>query len=103
MKMSNYAKGRAKEYECMRILERQNYHCFRTAGSHTPFDVIAVLWGNGKELPLIRFMQVKYGKKVDKKTIKEIENFKLPAIIQKEIWHFRPRKGYKIIIIKNDP
>ena len=39
---NNYKKGRRNEYRTMRLLEASGYLCFRTAGSHSPFDVVAV-------------------------------------------------------------
>jgi len=43
--MSNkaYVKGRAKEYRVCRRLEKEGYEIVqRTAGSHSPIDVIAI-------------------------------------------------------------
>lgn len=38
----NYRKGRRNEYRSMRVLEAVGYICIRSAGSHSPFDVIAL-------------------------------------------------------------
>ena len=39
----NYEKGRRKEYKIVRNLEKQGYDIVqRTAGSHSPFDIIAI-------------------------------------------------------------
>lgn len=38
----NYVRGRANEYKTMGILEAVGYNCFRSAGSHGPFDVIGI-------------------------------------------------------------
>jgi len=97
--MTNYERGRAKEYQTMKTLQKMGYHTFRMSGSHTPFDVIAVLWKEGTELPLIRFIQVKFGKYISKGVIEELKKIKLPSVIQKEIWHYRPKKKPRIIII----
>ena len=37
-----YAKGRRLEYRTMRFYEAAGYDCYRMAGSHSPFDVIAL-------------------------------------------------------------
>lgn len=37
----HYLAGRKKEYEVIELLEAESYICFRTAGSHTPVDVLA--------------------------------------------------------------
>jgi len=38
----NYRKGRHNEYRTMRLLEAAGYLCIRAAGSHSPFDVVAI-------------------------------------------------------------
>lgn len=43
--MSNYTKGRALEYQVMHTLTDKGYRCFRSAGSHSPVDVLAVKRG----------------------------------------------------------
>lgn len=43
---TKYAKGRALEYECKRVLEELGYVVIRSAGSHTPADLVACR--NGK-------------------------------------------------------
>ncbi len=85
--MTNYAKGRVKEYECIKQLKKEGYLAVRTAGSHSALDVIAFLQ-KGVDLPLIRVVQCKASKYVSKKDIKELKDLFLPAIISKELWHF---------------
>ena len=41
-----YTKGARNEYKTMRLLEIAGYICLRTAGSHGPFDVIALSASN---------------------------------------------------------
>lgn len=41
MPNSNYVRGRSFEYEVMDILRKAGYSVARTAGSHSPFDIIA--------------------------------------------------------------
>ena len=97
--MSNYTKGRAKEYFCIQQLTQEGYLAIRSAGSHSPADVIAFLIEPIPEKPLIRFIQCKAMKYIGKKVIKELQDLCLPLIIQREIWHFQKYKPPKIIII----
>jgi len=53
----NYIKGRNAEYYFKKKLESQGYAVIRTAGSHSPADLIA---GNGN---LVYAIQVKASKK----------------------------------------
>ena len=98
MSNRNYIKGRTAEYKTMRLLEKENYVCFRSAGSHSPIDVFAFLQKEKTELPIIRAIQCKAMKYISKKDIAELKRFFLPLIVRKEIWHFRFRKKIKIII-----
>ena len=41
----NYKKGRALEYECKKVLEGMGYFCVRSAGSHSPADLVAAKRG----------------------------------------------------------
>lgn len=38
---TNYEKGRNAEYYVINILEKRGYKCVRSAGSHTPIDILA--------------------------------------------------------------
>jgi Holliday junction resolvase len=44
-KSLNYKKGRALEYECKKVLESMGYFCIRSAGSHSPADIVAAKRG----------------------------------------------------------
>lgn len=44
-KSLNYKKGRALEYECKKVLEGMGYFCIRSAGSHSPADIVAAKRG----------------------------------------------------------
>lgn len=60
MPNKNYIKGRAKEYQVMKELRAKNYDIvFRSAGSHSPIDIIAIQTG----VRLIKFIQVKTDKR----------------------------------------
>jgi len=42
MPNKNYIKGRRKEYKYVKIMRELGFIAQRTAGSHSPFDVIAI-------------------------------------------------------------
>ena len=72
--MTNYSKGRKKEYEIMHQLEREGWTVLRTAGSHGFADLIAI---NKKERK-IRFIQCKpddFSKAAGEDLMKEHEEF----------------------------
>ena len=50
----NYVKGRAFEYQIKKLFEKKGFMVFRTAGSHSPADLIAFTkledWFRNKEL-----------------------------------------------------
>ncbi len=50
---TNYQRGRAFEYRMKELLEQEGYEVFRTAGSHSRFDLIAI------KKPFILFLQLK--------------------------------------------
>jgi hypothetical protein len=60
---TNYAKGRAKEYELIKRYEEEGYICFRSAGSHTIADIVAIrpdkTKGNADLYPEVRLVQSK--------------------------------------------
>ena len=51
----NYRKGANRERRIKRALERKGFLCFRTAGSHSIFDIIAL----DLKQNIIHFIQVK--------------------------------------------
>ena len=59
MPNKNYEKGRRKEYKVCENLKKEGFPIVqRTAGSHSPFDIIAVDLKNR----IIKLVQVKSGK-----------------------------------------
>lgn len=87
--MTNYKKGRRREYEVMKIL-KYDYNCdvvFRTAKSHSIFDVGGISTKDCK----IYFVQVKCAKKINKSIIKdEYKNMrkiyhKFPAVVRRYV------------------
>ena len=53
--MTNYQKGRRKEYKVVNDERNNNRLAFRSAGSHSPFDVISI----DKVSKVIRLIQCK--------------------------------------------
>lgn len=83
----NYIKGRNKEYQVMRMLEKVGMDCIRASGSHGIFDVIA--FGCG----VIRMIQVKADCTMDDAEIEIAKNVNVPSGVTKELWIFT--KGSK--------
>ena len=93
--MSNYIRGRKKEYRVKEILEGLGYHCTRASSSKGLFDIIAV---NEKK---VRLIQVKYTAKdkyYEDKNCKEVRKLKVPENVTKELWVFKlGKRGYEIV------
>jgi Holliday junction resolvase len=84
--MTNYSRGRSKEYETMKRLKADGWKCSRSAMSHGPVDVFAAKGG------IVRLIQVKSGSSRMKKGEIEIlkdwgEHFDATA----EIWYYKKR------------
>lgn len=72
-----YVKGRKKEYKIVKHYRDLGYIAHRTAGSHGPFDVIAI----NKTEKLIKFVQAKTGNISDSEYKKILmENYDLNGI-----------------------
>jgi len=101
MPNKNYIKGRNYEYKTKFILESWNYYVVRSAGSHSKIDLVAFLKltsDNFDRLPIIRAIQVKADSSPIKKDLQEIQRLQLPAIVCKEIWHWRKQEKLPKII-----
>lgn len=55
--MNRYAKGRRKEYKIINHLKELGMISFRSAGSHSPIDVVAI----DTEKKIIKLIQAKSG------------------------------------------
>lgn len=87
----NKARGTDREYKAIRLLKKRRWQCIRSAGSHGPFDVVAV------KRERIRFIQVKSkGIKLSPKEREEISNFECPDNCTKELWTDVPYKGFDV-------
>jgi len=94
--VSNYKRGRSKEYDVAKILEKAGYEVLRTAGSHGFADVIAV-GPTG-----VRFIQVKRVQeggiwKAEYEAAKErLQQLPRFASISYEVWVWEDGKGFVI-------
>lgn len=65
--MNRYRKGRVLEYEVMKIFRSNGWETLRTAGSHSPYDVILVKYGDeNKKIIFLTFVQCKVRKLINK-------------------------------------
>jgi len=90
----NYKKGRKGEYEVINKLREKGYIAVRTAGSHGPFDVIAI------KNNTILLIQVKTGKgPVPKNIGREIASLKTKnnMKVYKELWIKPHRKKFVVL------
>lgn len=108
---SNYVKGARVERKALDQLEKDGYLVIRSAGSHSPFDIVAI----GKEE--IRLIQLKACKKfyqnILESAIKEIrkcpgphslsgKDLVLPSNTVAEVWINEDRKDFvKYQILKD--
>jgi len=99
--LKSYRYGRSLEYRLMRMLrEKDNCVCVRSAGSHTPIDIIA---GNGNQ---VWGIQVKGGKRpyISRKDLEELAEWcnklkiqPLVAVYRKgKRWEFYTVAGYML-------
>ena len=67
MPNKNYISGRNFEYRVKKYLEQRGYYVIRSAGSKTPFDLIAIpTTDNLALLPDVLLIQCKHGSKISK-------------------------------------
>ena len=59
----NYQKGRDLEYEVVRIFKNAGFEAQRTAGSHSPYDVVCIKkTSDRKKICFVFFVQCKVKK-----------------------------------------
>jgi Holliday junction resolvase len=73
MPNKNYVNGRRKEYKLVHALKEKGFIAFRSAGSHSPFDVVGV----NMEKRVILFCQLKPESHSKKETKRLLEEYKL--------------------------
>jgi Holliday junction resolvase len=88
---SAYRKGYLRELEVIRILKKSGKFpvIFRSAASHSPFDIVAI----SKSKVLL--LQVKTGKFNFKRELKKLEAIKTPKGVEKQLWILN--KEWKIV------
>src|SRR5580704_39347 len=94
-KMTNYTRGRSREYQTMHSLRKEGWFCSRSAMSHGPVDIFAAKDG------MVRLIQVKSGSSRMKKGETEIlkswgEAYEAVA----EIWYYKKRGKLQKIIVR---
>lgn len=99
--MTKYSQGRKTEYKILHWGGRNGYISCRTAGSHSPWDVILV------NEDKVRLIQAKRTKKFYPSQIQndldKLRTIKTPDNVSQELWVWENRKGFiKKIIIKED-
>lgn len=58
--MNKYQKGRRFEYEVIKLFKDNGYEAIRTAGSHSPFDIILIKYTpENKKIAHVAFIQCK--------------------------------------------
>ena len=77
--MTNYERGREREYRSMRYLEAAGYRAHRTAGSHGEFDVIGIAPSG------IVLVQCKFNCRPTSAELEAIREYPAPANCQKLI------------------
>ena len=88
---SPYRKGYLKELEVIRILKDSGKFpiVFRSAASHSPFDIVAI--SRSKVL----LLQVKTGRFNFKKELEKLKSIETPKGIEKQLWILN--KEWKIV------
>ena len=79
---SLYRKGYLRELEVMRILRNSGKFpiVFRSAASHSPFDIVAI--SRSKVL----LLQVKTGRFNFKKELEKLRSIETPKSVEKQLW-----------------
>lgn len=91
----NYRRGFLIERRAVKVLEQAGYVVARTAGSHSPFDVIAI---NANGVRLIQVKRVKEGGftailEAAKEEIRQVP--KVPGV-SREVWVWLDGKGWVV-------
>lgn len=77
---TQYERGRALEYRVKSSLEKEGYTVSRSAGSHSPWDLVAIRENPGPEVRLIQLKS-----KVDAKSSQEVID-SYWATVKNEYW-----------------
>lgn len=93
--MATYRRGYLPERKAVKLLEEAGYVVARTAGSHSPFDVVAV---NANGIRLIQVKRVKEGGfaailETAREEIRQVP--KVPGV-SREVWIWLNGKGWVV-------
>jgi Holliday junction resolvase len=84
--VTQYERGRSKEYRAMTLLKSEGWVVARSAGSHSPVDIFAA------KLGVTLLVQVKSRKaRVKAPEAKELVKWAEAFNANAEIWHFKGR------------
>lgn len=98
----NYNRGRIKEWEAKKILEKEGFTVLRTAGSHGCADIIAALYDPPYEE--VWFIQIKRFKKtattaqkhaVVNEASSKFEEARIPPIVNRAILIYQDGHGWE--------
>jgi Holliday junction resolvase len=93
--MTNYTRGRSREYQTMHILRDDGWMVSRSAMSHGPVDVFAAKNG------IVKLIQVKSGSSRMKKGDLEILGSWAEAFnARAEVWYYKKRGRLQKIPVK---
>lgn len=86
MTNKNYESGRRFEYRVKQYLEKYGFLVMRTAGSHSPFDLMAV------NTSWVLLIQCKYGAMVSKQTRETMRDYQDKYPVECIIAHAKKRE-----------
>lgn len=95
--MTNYARGRNREYQVMHFLREQGWVCSRSAMSHGPVDVFAAKGGK------ILLIQVKSGSaRIKKPEISTLRRWADAFGATAEVWSYKSKGILEREVIRNE-
>jgi len=90
--MNNYRRGYAVELRVKEILEGAGFLVIRAAGSHGPFDLVAI---GEKEVKLVQVKRTKKNPRgIAIRVLRELEGVKAPPSVSIEVWVWVERRGF---------
>jgi len=93
--MTNYTRGRSREYQAINRLRKEGYCCSRSAVSHGPVDVYAAKDG------IVRLIQVKSGtSRMKKGEVEILKSWGDAFDATAEIWYYKKRGKLQIHIVR---
>ena len=85
--MTAYQRGVRLEYLARNVLRQQGYVVIRSAGSHSPIDLVAL---NKHDL---RLVQVKKAGQSVRLALQQLVGLAVPPGARKEVWVYHPARG----------